>query len=463
MSFLTSDQLAMLEALTIAYGGEVIWRSSNMSRLKNCPGSVQLVGRVMQQGWVNRSGPAAREGTAAHAVIESALKGGPQPDEWVGRSIMLHDNPNDTHFVDEEMGDCAQEFLDIIDSLTAIPGTMLFSEQKLSMELLDPAEPLFRHHKGTGDVVLINKIERWIIILDFKYGKGIPVPGNAPQVKDYALLASLKYSDGEPWKWFGTGVFQPRLPLYKYSEDEQYKFFRFEPHEIQEDFLFELINAMIAALEPNPSFAPSIDNCRWCPAAPCPALRNAGLAMTRDSFDNAPIDFSTSSALAAFPRDIVVGTHETPRPAPAPGRITLPAPDHLDPGELSWILQAGEMFETWLSACKHRATQLSMAGTRVPLFALEQRRKHRQFVGTREEIEKKLLAPPFDLKPGKIYTEPKLKSPAQIEKMLSNLSKGALEELVTRPVGDLVLVRAKSDDQPVSPKTTLADFPMISP
>ncbi len=216
--------------------------------------------------------------------------------KWSGDRSYVDETTGEKFYVDDEMGTHITNFLGIIDRYMAVPGTELFSEEKLSLASLSEKERNFLNEcRGTGDIILINRTHRWIVIIDLKYGKGIPVSAKAPQLKVYGLLALLRSLDGTPWNAVHTVIYQPRLPEYHKGADETwdddagYKHASFDVSYLTSDFLGEVIAAMKGALDDNPPLSPEAKRCYYCPAAVnCPAVRAAGLAIAADPWK--PVD-----------------------------------------------------------------------------------------------------------------------------------------------------------------------------
>lgn len=436
----TAEQV-MLAYLQKAYQGDAIWRPSNADRWIPCPGSVQLIARLPRVP--SKGNVYTRPGTAAHQLAETVLtdRRGLAPEDFVGRHIVINDDPDDKVFVDQEMADKVTGYIAIVDGYRATPGTDIFIEQKLSLAALDPSYPILNECRGTGDIVAVNRTQRWVVDLDLKYGIGVPVAGDSPQPKIYLLMAMLTFADGKPWNWGGTTVFQPRLPVPPYTEEDHHKAFIFKPHEIMGDFLGIVLESMHAALGPNPKLQPSLKSCRWCEARPiCPALRDAGLSIA--DYQPATSAYSLMSRMTPIPPIVLAQPGE--RPATNGSALVLRAPADYDTRELSSLLDKGEMFAMWFEGLKHRAAQLLQAGIKVPDWYLKARTGNRRWVSPREVTEEALLK--LGLKPTDIYTDPKLKSPKQVEEALPKLLKGAIDPLVERPPGAPTLVRGTDPD-----------------
>ena len=436
----------MLASLRAAYQGEAIFRPSNASRWMTCPGSVQLIARLPRVP--QKSSSYARQGSGAHRLGELVLTDpqGLSPEDFVGRHIAISDDSTEAVFVDDEMAQYIEDYVGIAEAYRNTPDTKTFVEHRLTLQKLDPANPLFNECRGTGDFVAVNQIQRWVLILDLKYGLGVPVDGNSKQLRIYLLLAMLEFDDGQPWKWGGTTVFQPRLPVPPYTEDDHYKAFAFTPDEILGDFAAEVVDAMYAALQPDPPLVPSKAACRWCEAGnvdTCAALRAAVLraATEHDAQSSVMTQYSVASPLTAVP-NFVIGNAGV---AVRPNEVRLRAPDEYTPQELARRLHMGEMLDIWFTGLQHRAAQLIAAGIEVPGWYLKPRTGNRRWKDTRQVTEQALLQ--LKLKPADIYTEPKLRSPKQVEDRLPKLLKGAIDSLVERPPGAPTLVHGTNPDK----------------
>ena len=423
----------MFAALREAYDGEAIFRPSNAARWMSCPGSVQRIARMPRIPQPVKA--PARQGSAAHTLAELVLtdSNGLTPEDYVGRYIAINGDPTDLYLVDEEMGEKITDYVAIAEGLRSIPGTELFIEHKLSLGVLDPTDPLLHECRGTADVVAVNREQRWIVDLDLKYGKGIPVDGDSPQLKIYLAMALLAFRDEKPWIWGGTTIFQPRLPVPPYTEDDHYKPFVFKPAEVFGDFLTQVIAAIHAALAPEPKLEPSIKNCYWCEARPlCPAARAAALSCVQDN-QPMPSHAELSAQLGPIPEIIQQPPGQTLPAVHTAGKIVLRSPSDHNVAQIRDTLLKINMLEVWAAGYKHYASQLLQAGIAIPDWYLKSRTGNRRWSQPREVVEAELLK--LKLKPADIYTEPKLRSPKQVEDRLPKLLKGAIEHLYERPPG----------------------------
>jgi hypothetical protein len=437
---MTPEKLALLNELVAAAGGDAVFRPSSADRLLGCPGSIVLSARV-PRGEEKSSGFAA-EGTAAHAVVEDALRGVRSPEEWADQFI--EPRPGIRQLVDEEMVEVANEYVEIVESFEG-PGTKRLVEHRLSLAPLDPSDPLFGQNRGTADTVVVDPIRRKLTIVDLKYGKGVIVARDTPQLKDYALMALVTFAVPEGWDTVEIKVVQPRTPHWEEARNEPPV--TFTPDYLYNEFLPQLVGAMEEALDPKARLVPNPKWCRWCPAAGpdergqpiCPALADRAMHIARDAFASAPL-FNASSIAVLPPKEIMIDA-KPPAGMPPGSVVVLPSPLSLDPADIATILDRREFYETFITGVEKRAAALLMAGVNVPGYAMKPRSGHRRFKDP-EKAPDALRA--MGLQTSALYTDPKLKSPAQIEKLLPADKKKLLETLVEKPEGEPTLVRASS-------------------
>lgn len=404
------DTLAMSD-----YHGDdmdAVFRPSAADRWITCPGSVALC-----KGLKGRPvGRAAHEGTAAHSVLETAIKGGPTPEEMVDRRIPVDGAPEPI-LVDAEMADSVNLFLAELEKRRG--QAEVHSEYWMSMQPFAD-DPLLGTCSGTADVVILDRAARRVTIMDLKYGKGVPVSGDAPQLKVYALLALLNFPLEGGWLEVETVVIQPRLP----HEDDRVKAFTFDAVKIYE-FGIKAYLAMQAAMNSNAPLVSSEKGCRWCPAKDiCPALAREALQIAKGIFGPAPTEIVTAAS---------------PQPAVALDTSILPDPVGLTPEQLAHVLDRRAVWETWITAVEQRAVSVLEASPgSVPGWKLVRRSGNRKWTDEDAAVAALRAA---GVKTADIYTDPKLKSPAQIEKVMPKACHSVIEGLVSRPEGATTLVR----------------------
>lgn len=450
---MTPEQETVLQRLIHAAQGEALFRPSSASGWIACAGRVQL-SALAPRG--ERRSSYADEGTAAHIVFNQALTGERQPDEWTDRQVKINDMTG--VFVDEEMVEAITWCVDqVADLMGDDPGTEMFLEHPLTLSALDPSDPLLAQNRGTGDVVLVNRFKRWLKIIDLKYGKGVMVVSDSPQLLNYALMGLVTWGTDGGWESIESVVLQPRASgTAPDFEDERrtikdggrFKQLRLKPDELLIDFISTAISAMEASLQPNPPLVTG-DHCRWCPARSyvidgtvqiCPAVQEQALAIADDSHASPPALATVMSMLK-----------------PIPKMPDLPLPNRLSGADLATILERRVVYDAWIDACEQAAARLLEIGGLVPGWTLRARSGHRKFKDIKTAI--RVLKAKAGLKPEDFMTEPTLRSPAQVEKITSPSKRGlfdplAKDTLVERPQGALQLVRLKGDE--IAQATTTA-------
>jgi hypothetical protein len=146
----------------------------------------------------------AAQGTDAHTLCEERLK--------VALGLKKRTAPlKKLTFFDEEMSDCANEYVAfILEQAATIQGAAVFIEQRVDMSRWVPDA------SGTCDCCIIGTGpsggDGILHIIDFKYGKGVPVAAeDNPQFRLYALGALEAFDCLYDIKTVRMSVFQPRL------------------------------------------------------------------------------------------------------------------------------------------------------------------------------------------------------------------------------------------------------------
>lgn len=310
----------------------------------------------------------AEEGTRAHEIAAETLKTG-----------MLPEVPG----LDDEMRDAINTYLSAIQDDTSYygeGGDLMLIEHRFNLESVYPG--CF----GTADCVSYFQKTRRLIVYDYKHGQGIPVEvqehGTAnPQLQYYGLGALI--STGYPCDEVELVIVQPRCP----HPDGPIRRTTLPAMELL-DFCADLIDYAKATERPDAPLHPG-DHCRFCPAAGiCPALHTQSQLVAKTEF--------------------------------AP---TL----SYEPKTLSETLHKLAMVEAWAKSVREFAYGEAMHGRTPPGWKLVPKRATRRWkeCATVESISQLVGLPEEHL------IDAKLKSPAQIEKMLASHGKTLIEEFIT--------------------------------
>ena len=177
---------------------------SALHRLIRCPGSAVLCKYVPEKSSVY-----AEEGTLFHAIMENILKskiGERITDKFIKGFIDQKSTTSMTEEMINEMIDCVQDAVEWF-NLNFADSKQIIPETKLPMYYSD-------RDYGTADVIVL--FDDRLVIVDWKYGKGVDVsPNNNPQLISYAVSA-LKYLSSQGidirnFKEVETIIYQPRI------------------------------------------------------------------------------------------------------------------------------------------------------------------------------------------------------------------------------------------------------------
>ena len=356
----------------------------------SCPGSVRL-----SAGIEVRASTYAEEGAAAHMLAKICLDEGVDAPALIGRKV-------NGHVVDAEMADAVQVYLDAVRAELE-PGDLLLVEQHFSLDRLHPPGEMF----GTADAVIYKPALRRLVVFDLKYGAGVPVEalGNA-QARYYGLGACMALAD-RPVSEVEIVIVQPRAP-HPAGPIRRETISAFELVEWSAD----LLEAAERTLDPNAPLVPGAW-CRFCPAAGiCPALREQALATAQVEFAAAPL--------------------------PSP-----PTPASLPAEEVGRLLVAAELAELWIRALRAHAHAELEAGRIIPGWRLVPKRPTRRW---RDEEQTVVELHALGLPEDELIAR-KLKSPAQVEKLVGSSRKREIADLVVAESDGTTLAR-QTDHHP---------------
>lgn len=177
------------------------WSASASKRNFACPGAL-----AMTKDLPNRTSEAADWGTCAHQIAEACLTNDTNADQFLRQRLK---GKQYSFEVDDEMADCAQEFISYVRGRRAASGSnVLWIEQRFSLADLNPPFDA----GGTGDAVIWLPGDRELEIVDLKGGRGVVVEAKGnPQLRTYALGAVLANPRVMP-DTVRVTIVQPRAP-----------------------------------------------------------------------------------------------------------------------------------------------------------------------------------------------------------------------------------------------------------
>lgn len=168
------------------------WSASKFESIMLCPGKI-----VLEDGAPDGTNLYAAEGTAAHQVLTWALQEDRPASAYIGRQVHLNHvgkpcepvGADYTFTVDDEMAHYVQLCIDYCLDLRGDDG-VLFADIRVNYSsYLDVAHDTAW---GTADVIIARGEE--LIVVDFKYGRGVEVGAEKnPQMSLYGLGALQAY------------------------------------------------------------------------------------------------------------------------------------------------------------------------------------------------------------------------------------------------------------------------------
>lgn len=389
---------------------------SSAARWMACPGSV-----VLSADLPDKSSGFADEGTAAHALAALALTTNTPVAEHRGEQVYVGADGKVYH-ADDDMVLYVGQYCDYVRGVARAAGGELLVEQRLPISSIT-SEPGAR---GTADAVILAGEE--LIVIDLKYGRGVPVEADDnPQLQIYALAALREFDVVGDFKTVRMVIHQPRLT--SVSEWVQ-------TVEQLEAFGASVTNAAgrvdLArdAHELGGYLQPGNDQCKFCKAkATCPALAARVV-------EEIGADFSDLEGIQT---------------------VTEGVPQ-MGVDFLGRALAAADLIEGWLKAVRAEVEALLLAGTPVPGFKLVQGKKGNRAWTSKDEAEAALKA--MRVKHDQMY-DYSLISPTTAEKLhkaevIGKRQWPKLQALITQADGR-PSVAPESDKRPALPVAAVAD------
>lgn len=331
--------------------------ASGADRWLNCPGSIAMCDGVPEQP----ESAYAAEGTKAHECLEEILSKKPRTKAGYVKKYGL------------EMYEYALDAAHWIINQATQTGGKVICETKINSSPFT-TEGQF----GTLDAAIIRDFDR-LTVVDYKYGMGIAVDpeydGDCnPQLAYYALGLSYEYFHN--FSEIELVIIQPRA---YHESGETIRTAVFSMRHMLE-WAEKFRAGVKAALDP---LAPTKAGrwCKFCPAAfKCPELKDKAIKEAQVVFND--------------------------------GVIVIPDPKQLANEQIGLALDAAAKIEIYIEALRAHAAHQLERGLSVPGWKLVQKRSIRKW--TNEEVARTEAIQLFD---SRALTEPKLLSPAQLEKV----------------------------------------------
>lgn len=404
------------------------------------------------------------EGRAAHSLASRLLEKRSrfESDEKVESflsgvhrvTVRLKEGGVATVMVTDEMRDALLLYARVVrEAIAEAPAPVrLYIEQKVSLEMLGPPEPMF----GTADVVII--APGLLHVIDLKYGTGVVVEvQDNPQLLEYALASELSLHPGPGvGSKFRTTIVQPRAT----HPDGPVRSAEYTIADLR-GFGHALMESARAAQGPSAPLTPG-PWCRWCKAAAfCPALAEVTRGAAQAEFmEGADVSPPVRTANLSYPtaNGDEQGTAPTPGTSlvviPSAREIAPPDPEHLPMETVLKVLDKAALVDAFMAAVKDRVRRAIMNGESVPGWKIVAGRPVREWV---EGAEEALLA--AGLEPGELF-ERKLRSPSQVETIVG---KKTLPADLWRKVSKSESLVRESDKRPALPSSAQKEFAALPP
>jgi len=368
-------------------GVKLEYRPSNSKRWMNCHGALRLCLQYPPQ----ESSKFAMEGTAAHELGANCLINKQDAHEWIGEPIEVENADASMIFpVTEEMAESVQVYLDAIRKDMKTEGVEELSvEKKFSLKGLPIA--------GTNDASFSAPMGD-LYVYDLKYGKGVYVEvKDNTQLKIYALGA---------WEEAGcvNDVIHIKIVQPRYAQADAVRKQTLTREDLL-DFRVELALAVKECQKPKAKLCAG-EWCQWCPASPCSEMTKKAVAVVMPALD-----------------------------------VTFPEPSQMSPENISKVLELSGLISDWSKAVHSYAEKTAKdTGVMYPGYKLIQKKGRRAWV---DEIA---VENEFEHEFGEVIYDRKVKSPAQLQKIVG---KDRVEKLTEIPDRGIALVSEGAKGEPV--------------
>ncbi len=387
-----------------------------------CPGSIR-----MSEGIDAPPSEYAMEGTALHDITENCLRDKIPATQFIGMSMQVKDDPEWSMEFDEDHAEAVQYCVDEVKRITkefGIKGGKLEVRVELNEDCW-----------GWLDVLLYN--DEWVIVIDFKFGRGksVEAEGN-PQLMIYYLGAVKHLADQgiKPPPKAKLIILQPRIPNPTRTWDTTLE-------EVKTWYIKSVKPAYELAKNGDAPCNPGEEQCQFCPAnGVCTARADYLLGIAEEDFKEYAIDDSDQTP--------PVPTTEMAKDIRTTMAFGL---ERLTPEIAGKILTYQADFDNFFKRVGEFALQSALDGTPIPGYKLVYGRSNRKWKD--ESLAKSHLVAEL----GEDAYNKKILSPAQAEK---KLGKGKLDDYIIKPKGKLTLVDAADtrEEADLSGEDDMAEF-----
>lgn len=385
-------------------GIHALLSASKAKQWLTCPPSARLNERLAPI-FGEQSSQYAAEGTLAHSLGELKLRrasGEYNEFRYQTERKALGPIPAEMERATDYYEDCVME--KYFTALRACPDAQLLLEQQLDYSRWVPKG------FGTGDAIIIS--DATLEVCDLKYGKGIPISAiENPQARMYGLGAIAQFGDLYGFTHIRNTIIQPRLD--SVTEETLTREALLEWGEYVRPIAEE-------AWRGQGDFQPG-EHCRFCNArAICYARAAQALAIFRHGFES---------------------------------------PDVLPDSAIPDILKVADTAESWIKDVRAYALNQALKGAEWPGYKLVRGKRPGRGWKDEDAVKELMMRAGH---PGESYLVTKMKSVAELEKVLGKTAFSALlGNQVTQGDGALSLV--PEEDRRIEYTSADADFSDLIP
>ncbi len=359
----------------------------------------------------DKAGQAAEEGTLAHAICELKLSKLFTDQNMTTRTFNSRMNKlQKDDLYDPEMERYTDEYVDYVKELAySMPAAPFIAvEKRLNYNSWAP------EGFGTGDCVMLQGTE--LHIIDFKYGKGVPVSAEGnPQLALYALGALEEFGIIYPIEKVVLHIIQPRLKSSTKWETNRTELLAWG----------EWVKGRAElAYKGEGEFQQGAycDSCFCKNSGTCRCRANSNLAVMDDAIDKES------------------------------GKIKEPAT--LSDEEVGAILKKAQFLKKWVEKLEKYALEKLVAGGVIPGWKLVEGRSNRAFTN-QDEAFAAIVASGYN---EELLYERKPLTLIEVEKMLDKETwQNVVAPFVTKPVGKPTIVPADDKRPEMKLRTSAED------
>jgi hypothetical protein len=382
--------------------------ASAMGRLIACPASYGLTLQLRAAGGATGGGSSiyAATGTVAHALAEEAVSLGYDPAAELG-TVVTVDGHDVT--VDQSMIDGVRVYLDTVESLGA-GATIKALETRVCLDPYwrpgEPQPPVSAF--GTADFWAYHGNTLHLDVADYKNGAGVFVSAeNNPQAHYYVagVLLELEMLGLPMPVTVDITIVQPN-----FRGKDKVRSFATSVIDIQMWVDGVLKPTVAEILSPSPRMAAG-DHCKFCPArGACPALAQIRQDLARRDFGPSPAE-----------------------------------PVVLDADELGSVLTDVDLVDVHVEALREQALRDIQAGVPVPGWEVVPSRPMRSWSMPARDLRTALQGAGFDDAADRIIAPAEVRTPAQVEKILTPEEWAILQPYVQSKSSGVRLVPSPPD------------------